>query len=322
MVSRTPSPPGPPRSIGSSSSYSSKSTSSSSSSSGAPSPDTVQTFSPTFANDFAASSGRRRSVRLIERVARRFHLNFHDEHDKIIERDPESGRKIHSKFDLAVPQRASHHADTDNNRNRRQSRSGSPPPPQQQQQQQLRKGRRKSSIGLISPPPPMPSGLYELPVSTSSSFMQHSPDAVDLLALIESYSRPESVVAYGTALPPPPRRRQAGPVLRRQRSLVALRPAFQRRPSYSLAAADAAAMPLDTPMSDISVDPFEHALLDDDEDAEQNLLDGGVGGNGDKGTLHLLDHATAVGFDTLLFGDNRKTIKVSLTPNFIASAAR
>ncbi|KAJ3172160.1 hypothetical protein HDU88_006975 [Geranomyces variabilis] len=145
------------------------------------------------------------------------------------------------------------------------------------------------------------------------ALQQHN-DPVDLLALIESYSRPESVIAYGTALPPPPRR-QAGPrPTIRRRSAVVL-PAFYRRPSYTLTSA-----PLETPMSDISVDPFDHVMVD--EDAEQALDAAGGNNPADKGTLHLLDHATAVGFDTLLFGDNRKTIKVSLTPTFIASAAR
>ncbi|KAJ3153831.1 hypothetical protein HDU89_008695 [Geranomyces variabilis] len=291
----------------SSTSSSSKSTSSSASHSSV----SRDAASPFYFGDPTYLPVRRRSVRLIERVARRFHLNVHDDHDHV-PRDPETGRKIRSATSASstsTPQRASHHADTDD-RSRRRPRSDSPPP-------QI-KGRRKSSLGLLSPAPPLPSATsYEFPLtsSSSSSPLQQHNDPVDLLALIESYSRPESVIAYGTALPPPPRR-QAGPrPTVRRRSAVVL-PAFHRRPSYTLTSA-----PLETPMSDISVDPFDHVMVD--EDAEEALDATGSNNNhADKGTLHLLDHATAVGFDTLLFGDNRKTIKVSLTPTFIASAAR
>ncbi|KAI8587273.1 hypothetical protein BDZ88DRAFT_425867 [Geranomyces variabilis] len=309
MVSRT-SPPMSSPAASSTSSSSSKSTSSSASHSSVSQSDAA---SPFYFGDPTYLPLRRRSVRLIERVARRFHLNFHDDHDHV-PRDPETGRKIRSatsaSSSTSTPQRASHHADTDD-RSRRRPRSDSPPP--------HIKGRRKSSLGLLSPAPPLPSATsYEFPLTSSSpsssSPQQQHNDPVDLLALIESYSRPESVIAYGTALPPPPRR-QAGPrPTIRRRSAVVL-PAFHRRLSYTLTSA-----PLETPMSDISVDPFDHVMVDEDTD---DALDAtGSNKQGDKGTLHLLDHATAVGFDTLLFGDNRKTIKVSLTPTFIASAAR
>ncbi|KAJ3175084.1 hypothetical protein HDU87_006481 [Geranomyces variabilis] len=317
-----------PAPTASSTSSSSKSTSSS-----------YDTASPFYSGDPTYRPVRRRSIRLIERVARRFHLNFHDDHHHhdhhndlvlVVPRDPETGRKIRSGTDATTtPQRASHHADTDTNNNRssrRRPRSDSPPPPQL-------KGRRKSSLGLLSSSSSAPA----LPTSSSSSSLSPSPspspsyvfphnDPVDLLALIESYSRPESLTAsYGTTALPPPPRRAAGPArpttrptLRRRSTFAPPPPpppqAFHRRPSYTLtsAAQSAQSAPLETPMSDISNDPFDHVMLDeDDEDAKE-----------EKGTLHLLDHATAVGFDTLLFGDYRKTIKVSLTPTFIASAAR
>ncbi|KND03419.1 uncharacterized protein SPPG_00905 [Spizellomyces punctatus DAOM BR117] len=170
---------------------------------------------------------RRRSVRIMEKVARRFREHF-GEH---VHRDPESGKVLFALH----PEK------------RRTAIQAPPPPPP-------RMSRRKSSIGIVSVKAITPT------------------DSVDLMDIIESYARPDSCASPAADL---------------------VRFCSARRGSVAVG----------TPMSEISIDPFEHVS---EEDLSRETKD--------PNTIHLVKQK--VDFEELLRGPD-STIKISLTPRII-----
>ncbi|KAI8912905.1 hypothetical protein DFJ77DRAFT_465967 [Powellomyces hirtus] len=223
---------------------------------------------------------------------------------------------------------------------------------QQQQQQQPppsggggRLARRKSSIGLVRGPAvaavvrhPYVFPLLDANDRTTTrrkSSLASLSEQVDMMELIESYARPESALysTHHAASPHLGAEHRASPFYNPTRAPLShpsstttspaaphiLRPLRRRASSISTFNASPFPPPtsssssgmVGTPMSDISIDPFEHVRDSDELRA--------VGDDPHPATLHLLDGTLKMDFDELLVR-GAQTIKVSLTPTFIAGA--